>query len=300
MAGRKSLPRVWGHGRRAETEPRSGRTDGRTDSAGVTDGGFGTSGNFGGCRFDTRARCSRLWLCPSLLLMGVNHTPQARGMDSIHRFLALTHTEAYRYLQLCVWDGYSLHLGRGGKKKLRGRPVSRELHSRFSLSRTVIMHKTSKNHGFIFAFNYFLAQWRTYVRLRVCESMRTGPAECTDRVLPPSFARVATQPNHRDASAASEATKGQIWSSNCFQLCFNFCATAAFIFELGFSLLLFSGGIFHLFFWHSFINDVAYSWQALRFSDKQRRQEKLEDVAPHKAFRFRCVNVKFELSEGIN
>lgn len=44
------------------------------------------------------------------------------------------------------------------KKRARARPVSNELHLWCSLPQTVIMHKTSNNHWFIFAFNYFLAQ----------------------------------------------------------------------------------------------------------------------------------------------
>lgn len=64
---------------------------------GVTDGGLsgplGTNGHVAvgfGCAL-------------SLLLMGVNHGPQARGMDSIHLFLALSHTLRHIAISSCVY-----------------------------------------------------------------------------------------------------------------------------------------------------------------------------------------------------
>lgn len=192
MAGRKAFQGFEGM---AGAQRRRLGDEVGTGGAGAGAGGVGwggTSGNFRQLQV-RHTSCSNVLalIVPSSLFIGVNRNHRHEAWIQFICFsLSRTHTltEAYRYLQLCVCDGYSLHLEKK-KKKLRGRPVSRELHLRFSLLRTVIMHKTSKNRGFIFAFNYFLAQGSTCVRLCVCESMSAGPAECTDRVLPPSLAR---------------------------------------------------------------------------------------------------------------
>lgn len=104
------------------------------------------------------------------------------------------------------------------------------------------MHKTSKNRGFIFAFNYFLAQGSTCVRLCVCESMSAGPAECTDRVLPPSLARRnATKPQGHFCYVFSNKRSDLILK--LLSVVLHFCVTEALIFKLGLNLLLFLGGI---------------------------------------------------------
>lgn len=112
------------------------------------------------------------------------------------------------------------------KERKKKKPVNSELHLWCTPPRTVIMHKTSNNHWFIFAFNYFLARAThacgcvcVCVWLCMCESVGAGPTECTDRAeaLPPSLVRHNTTANHKASSAVSTGTKGQIWSLAYFQ-----------------------------------------------------------------------------------
>lgn len=98
------------------------------------------------------------------------------------------------------------------------RPVSNELHLWCSVPWTVMMHKTSNNHWFTFAFNYCLAH-AACVCMCVCESVGARPTECTHRaeVLPPWLVHCNTTANHKVTSATSTGTKGQIWSWTYFQ-----------------------------------------------------------------------------------
>lgn len=111
--------------------------------------------------------------------------------------MLLTHTHTLWGISLSPavwWVPSSLNLEKKKRQRERERPVNHELYLWFSLSWTVIMHKTSNNHWFIFAFNYFLAQTASVCGC-VCESMRVGPTKCTDRVLPPRLVRrSATKP----------------------------------------------------------------------------------------------------------
>lgn len=126
------------------------------------------------------------------------------------------------YLWMCGWVQWRSRFSSFTSWKMR--PVSDELHLWCSVPRTVMMHETSNDHWFTFAFNYSLAQTAHMcvclcVWLCVCKSVGAGPTECTDRaeVLPPSLVHRNTTANHKVTSATSTGTKGQIWSWTYFQ-----------------------------------------------------------------------------------
>lgn len=247
---KKSLPRVWGHGRRTETEARSRGRDGRRWRWSWGGGEGGDLWEFSVAPGSTHKLLKRTRFdCALVAFPRSESQPQARGMDSIHLFLSLSHTHTHWGISLspavCMWWVQSLF--RKKKKKLRGRPVSRELHLRFSLLRTVIMHKTSKNRRFIFAFNYFLAQGSTCVRLCVWKYERGARRVHWQgtSTLARASQRNQTKPQGRFCYVWSNKRSDLILK--LLSVVLHFCVTEALIFKLGLNLLLFLGGIFLIF-----------------------------------------------------